>query len=275
MSTDKVPPTTHALQPAHRLRLVRSTRKLGALLGETPLLVDTATCPLSATTSRAAGSSSQQPQSSSLGLSSEDTGVSRPLLFLRLPIKTSPTPTQLTSPISGVTFNSPGTPGPVVDEDGGRRRKMAKLTRTLGDNVPLELVFPMHKGRRRAASMTTFDPRSEIGVRRHTLKGTLSHAVSFTSLRNKVNQDVQHYPVPSTDPIPELPSTVTRLWAESSASGGAWYTNEGDGADEYPISPPLANGPMHRQERGWSGEWAGDVENMEDVVQGLRALRLK
>ncbi|KAJ7479101.1 hypothetical protein FB451DRAFT_1172222 [Mycena latifolia] len=35
-----MPPTTHALPQTHRAHLIRSTRKLGALLGETPLLLD-------------------------------------------------------------------------------------------------------------------------------------------------------------------------------------------------------------------------------------------
>ncbi|KAJ7838765.1 hypothetical protein B0H14DRAFT_1081106 [Mycena olivaceomarginata] len=148
MST--LPPTTHALPQTHRAHLIQSTRKLGALLGETPLLLEpqghhsrnSSISSISSTTSNESNASKRsgrifadaQPRSSSLApadpaLVSTATHAPRPVLLLRL---ASPRPTSMVSPISPSFQLSPITPTFVVD----RRKKMAKLVRTLGTNVP-------------------------------------------------------------------------------------------------------------------------------------------
>ncbi|KAK7063666.1 hypothetical protein R3P38DRAFT_2819669 [Favolaschia claudopus] len=153
-----LPPTTHALPQTHRAHLIHSTRKLGALLGETPVLLEaqgfhsrnSSISSISSDDSIASKRSGRifadaQPRSSSLApadpaLVLEETtkkyaqNAPRPLLLLRL---ASPRPTSLISPISPAFPISPITPTIVVD----RRKKMAKLVRTLGTNVPPELVF--------------------------------------------------------------------------------------------------------------------------------------
>ncbi|KAJ7141955.1 hypothetical protein C8R43DRAFT_1016910 [Mycena crocata] len=168
-ATMHMPPTTHALPQTHRTNLIRSTRKLGAILGETPLLLEPTrghahSSSVSSTSSTDSSSSSASkrsgrifapsvPRSSSLAPASthttfnstsplpehsrecQQTDQHRPMLYLRL---ADPRPTSISSPISP-SF-SPLTPTfspPKID----RRKKMAKLTRTLGQNVPPELVF--------------------------------------------------------------------------------------------------------------------------------------
>jgi hypothetical protein len=157
-----LPPTTHALPHTHRTHLINSTRKLGAILGETPLLLEpvghhsrsssiSSISSINSTESTASKRSGRifadaQPRSSSLApadpalvseattKNSVATHAPRPVLLLRL---ASPRPISLVSPVSPAFPISPMTPTFVVD----RRKKMAKLTRTLGTNVPPELVF--------------------------------------------------------------------------------------------------------------------------------------
>ncbi|KAJ7502648.1 hypothetical protein B0H11DRAFT_2274768 [Mycena galericulata] len=151
-----MPPTSHELPQTHRAHLIRSTRKLGALLGETPLLVDAApgrshtpsssVSSTSSTDSRRSGRVFEPaPRSSSLAsVDPNERPASRaraapgprPLLYLQLAGPSRPTSVAAPSPLtSGFT---PITPTfPPID----RRKKMAKLVRTLGTNVPPELVF--------------------------------------------------------------------------------------------------------------------------------------
>ncbi|KAJ7148210.1 hypothetical protein C8R46DRAFT_1231222 [Mycena filopes] len=166
-TTTTLPPTTHALPSTHRAHLIRSTRKLGNILGETPLLLDphpsssshshsrsSSVSSISSTDSRRSGrifadaprSSSFAPaDTASLSSSNDDAPRSkssmdapRPMLFLRLAAQRPLSSVSLVSPRSpAFALDSPITPTFAVD----RRKKMAKLTRTLGANVPPELVF--------------------------------------------------------------------------------------------------------------------------------------
>ncbi|KAH7919523.1 hypothetical protein BV22DRAFT_1075099 [Leucogyrophana mollusca] len=198
------PPTTHTLDTAQRSRLMRSTRKLGAVLGTTPYLLEDDT-PLAYTllpigpvadakklrrqgsifahaqsqsvTSFSSASSSAYSHSpsaslvslpSSFGHSTESLTVppglhaasrktknqNRPL-YLRLntvPVSpsdlrfasSSPTTLSPHEPTNIAVFPpTPRTPSftqPSAAEV--RRKRMAKLARHLGENVPTELVFP-------------------------------------------------------------------------------------------------------------------------------------
>ncbi|KAJ6580355.1 hypothetical protein DFH09DRAFT_1275597 [Mycena vulgaris] len=172
--TTVMPPTTYALPSTHRAHLIRSTRKLGALLGETPLLLDqdsassisrghtpsNSISSISSTNSdsKRAGrifpvASPPPPRTSSLAAADaptpsragsntpEPSAPARPHLYLRLATPGArPASLALASPLLSPGFTgSPLSPAfpPSVD----RRRKMAKLVRTLGQNVPPELVF--------------------------------------------------------------------------------------------------------------------------------------
>ncbi|KAJ7776348.1 hypothetical protein B0H16DRAFT_1506429 [Mycena metata] len=292
-----MPPTTHALPHAQRAHLIRSTRKLGDLLGETPLLVESsagAQTLFSRSHSRSASTMSTEskrsarifmssPRTSSLGLgavpafgdatvhaesSPAPTTISRPMLFLRLPAAGSPPSpaaaermTPLPSPLSptfGLALNSPATPPPTLDTS--RRRKMAKLMRTLGENVPPELVFPTAptstpKAHRRASTLSVPESMRE----RH-----LARKRSTTSIAVEEEADAP-FSYPSTVPVEYFEEPVRRSIETSSDSSGEYLLPHGHEDDKH----------MHRREQGWSGEWGGKVSNMEDVVRSLRGLKMK
>ncbi|KAJ7458900.1 hypothetical protein FB451DRAFT_1507005 [Mycena latifolia] len=284
------PPTTHALSRAERLRLMRSTRKLGALLGETPLLAE-----IRPAGARPSSKASHGRSASTMSAVFKPTGrlvhggqtitrsasfristalpvsqatpapeparpapgatSARPILFLDLPVPgpgglTTPAErTPLPSPLSdtsSIVFNAPPTPS---EDAHRRRRKMARVVRTLGENVPPELVFPAAppKARRRA---------SIASVRECTFE--------------------QHYNGPSAAcdaeepfavPFVILPGPEDRVSSETDVPQAPHMSQEH-------LLPPSESG-MRRREQGWSGEWGGNVENMEDVVRRLRGLRLK
>ncbi|KAI5997795.1 hypothetical protein F5J12DRAFT_850404 [Pisolithus orientalis] len=191
------PPTTNTLDSHQRARLIRSTRKLGSLLGTTPFLLEgDATTVLPAAgntrhtskalkrqgsifnsrradlayvashspTSSAASSVSSlvscAPDSASGRQSLElpSSGVSKKLtrqlstksrpLYLRLnvvPVSPSDTrsvpPSPITCPSTGDSPLSPCSPAASVPDPAEMRRKrVAKLSRHLGENIPPELV---------------------------------------------------------------------------------------------------------------------------------------
>ncbi|KAJ7249118.1 hypothetical protein B0H12DRAFT_1122765 [Mycena haematopus] len=281
--TTTMPLTTHALPQTQRLRLMRSTRKLGELLGETPLLVETSPTSTSSPFSRRSRSASRvstepkrsgrlymasatTPQTSSLTLgvtrdvaSAGDSSLARPMLLLHLPAAhLSATEhadlTSLPSPLSptfSLTLNSPMTPTFPLDT---RRRKMAKLMRTLGENVPPELVFPtsIPKARRRA---------STVSVRESILERDLAHKNSATSF-NVVRIE---------DPFSDPPFTTEGR--SSSDTYSSTSTHDSTSSLEQLLPSSHAHRNMHRKEQGWSGEWAGGVSNMDDVVRRLRGLK--
>ncbi|KAJ7361030.1 hypothetical protein DFH08DRAFT_842925 [Mycena albidolilacea] len=231
MST--LPPTTHALPQTHRARLIQSTRKLGALLGETPLLLEpqghhsrnSSISSISSTTSNESNASKRsgrifadaQPRSSSLApadpaLVSNATHAPRPVLLLRL---ASPRPTSMVSPISPSFQLSPITPTFVVD----RRKKMAKLVRTLGTNVPPELVFS-------AAPKTAVPNRAVPAVMRGLSPAHGSHrrGMSDTSFASST----------LASPTREAAHASQAYYASTSGIDDGWVDL---GPSSYPPSP--------------------------------------
>lgn len=268
---------SYALPADQRTRLIRSTRKLEAILGATPHVVDEPAVYLlpigsaistkalrregrifthSASSSVSSFSSYDSISSSDFYSSESDSSRSpspahplpfessaslalftpiphkksntksksklrsnvplpRPLL-LRLQAVPLPHSTVPATPLSPTILNSPtASPTPTattfnagdLDTQCARRRKLAKLTRTLGENVPPELVFPpgRHQNRRRSASVN--------------------------------------------------------LVSESSSSASAFAHRPREYEYEY----------GYRREQGWSGEW--NNRDMEDVRKALRALK--
>ncbi|KAF8209030.1 hypothetical protein K438DRAFT_1811616 [Mycena galopus ATCC 62051] len=283
--TTTMPPTTHALPHSQRLRLMRSTRKLSALLGETPLLVEnSAPCSTSCTPthsrsasamvadSRPSGhiymASAALPCPSSLNLrpqnqvvhpASASTQLARPMLLLHLPAACgSPSSTERTplqSPLSStfsLALNSPATPTfPVVDP---RRRKMAKVMRTLGENVPPELVFPTSPNRRRA---------STLSVPNSILERGLAHPDKSSSMGL--------FPVEAQ--FDHISHQESRPSIDTLADSADTHASESSGDHLLPYWQ--VDRHMHRKEQGWSGEWGGNVSNMEEVVRTLRGLKIK
>ncbi|KAJ7609898.1 hypothetical protein FB45DRAFT_1010144 [Roridomyces roridus] len=257
--------TARELPPGHRLRLMRSARKLGNLLGGTPLIVS----PSDTNKQHQRGDVllaeeiRMPPVDPALNLVGEDQAA-RPTLMIHLPsITCTPAPETLT-PVS-VSVSTPLTPTfsfmlnspviPPVTVDAARRRKtMAKLVRTLGENIPPELVFGpdsesdsrpalMERGRRASTrSLPALPAESESSS-----LSTTTTAVSRNQNTLASNASVEHL-------VASSPST-SHTRNESGDPG------------------------MRRAEQGWSGEWGGGpgqgVESIADVVRGLRRLKAK
>jgi hypothetical protein len=189
-----LPPTYNTLDSADRIRLLRTARKVGDILGTTPHLVESTALPVTllpigpppespvdwrkhrrygsiftnASVTSLASIASSSSSSSFVSLNEEDESTCnaaptkkskrsaerprpRPLLLrlnhavpavsVELPI----TPNPLTSHNAEKSAMFPPTPStPVFTPNPAcvRRRKLAKLARHLGENVPPELVFP-------------------------------------------------------------------------------------------------------------------------------------
>ncbi|KAF8124632.1 hypothetical protein K438DRAFT_2002618 [Mycena galopus ATCC 62051] len=280
MAAPYMPPTTPALSEAQRRRLVRSTRKLGALLGETPLVADinatTGTAPKSFRLGHSRSVSAVVPDSNR-GRGFQDKVPYRPG---DSSASTSSTPHALPQPANARRLIIPREhPAPIAAEphfrpvsklpdnlhptaDTTRRRRMAKLVHTLGENIPPELVY--------AESRPLAHPRSS----------TLS--VPESALESRLGVDLTH----DESTVHELelfPSTAepyaprNRCSSDSDASESMHTSTVSSFSSRDPMLPearPRTMSSTHRREKGWSGEWGGDV-SMEDVVRTLRALKLK
>lgn len=205
-----------------RAHLVRSTRKLAHILGTTPTASDCS-----------------------------DTESIRSVRSLRKKPSTLTPATLLVSiPPSNLEFElDPLSPSPIsptspnYDEQAEKRRKLAKLRRTLGDNVPPELVFGMpptqqvkapaahHHQHRRGASLAQV---------------TYSRNVQSTRISLALTQKNKDAPFCPPSPI-------------SSSSS--------DDEEEYTYS-------MHscvREEPSWEGKW--NRMSMGEVRARLRQLK--
>ncbi|KAF7304022.1 hypothetical protein MIND_00633400 [Mycena indigotica] len=216
-----VPKTTHALKSEQRTRLIRSTRKMEAVLGETPFFVDSsprssllsAPSQLQSTTetrrARAAYIYTPTPRRSSLENLEEEGGpaaYSRPVLAVRLPPSSgsyrSHAPNDsIESPLMSAasmsttfSFSIPFTPGHESKRSSGsvssassmtaaaairraRTRKLAKVTRTLGERVPQELVFPTTSNAKRRSRRQSLLAQSATNAVMPTRRTTvLRHA---------------------------------------------------------------------------------------------------
>ncbi|KAJ6609584.1 hypothetical protein B0H10DRAFT_2063619 [Mycena sp. CBHHK59/15] len=315
-----MPPTTHVIPDTDRQRLVRSIRKIGSVLGETPLLeANSAPAHQHSSSSTNTGSRRLGPffQSlSSLSLSPSDASSSksdsghselsltRPSLCLRVPDVFEPLPPPL-SPTFSPSLASPLTPPD--NDDSTRRRTMAKLTRTLGENVPPELVFSAPVKRRRRAS-TLIMPESALEQMTFAAAGTLAverdagwrssinsgglglkRALSFVSLRSVTappevpassmspTAEVHVHPMRSSDEE-DTPNPASEwLYATKETPNGTIPTDDLPAyKDPYAIPHRRAQEfALHRREGSWTGDWEGNVGNMDDVMQRLRGLRAK
>lgn len=197
------------LNPQQRAHLLRSTKKLEAVLGTTPVVEGNVFEPVDSHSIFKFKPKARQPQPLILGLPSDTKRLPR-------------------SPLSPSFANSP------VDL---RRRKMAKLVRTLGENVPPELVFPnttSKQQRRRSWSVDT----------------------SPSAKPSKPSLDLAPFNnVVRIERTPTIDSDAT-LYESASAKSS--------------FDSIRSNG--RRKEREWSGEWN---QEMDAVIDRLRALRTK
>ncbi|KAJ6556899.1 hypothetical protein B0H10DRAFT_2121795, partial [Mycena sp. CBHHK59/15] len=315
-------PTTHNLPHEHRARLMRSTRKISEVVGETPLLVDLSSS-FSTAAATTAGRKLKRPRCSVEGEShpspssvstpdahlhpsnghvSSTTATTRPVLYLQLPTNTHRAPvTPLPSPTLTVTLNLAP-----VDEEAVRRRKMAKVRRTLGDNVPHELVFPLSTRKRdrrsrqpsilssKQSSILESVPErarvmSAVSGRCSRARGLKANAggskvgrppsvASSRTARHSKPEPLSHGWVWVGRPtyVPTVRSSRASVQSLSDDWIDVGNFKLAEAADSR-IPRPRASliRATHRREEGWSGEWAGKVGNMEDVVRELRRLKTK
>nr|GAT49580.1 predicted protein [Mycena chlorophos] len=270
--------------------------KLGAVLGETPFLVSRddpdSIPPLPSFAPRTPTSPSHgrsfsvatpgprtklytpMPRGSSLrrAASTKSHHGERPMLVIDVPhpdsvasglTSLSPDPS---SPLTPTTTDNISSSDEAANSDAARRRKLAKLARTLGENVPPSLVFPDHKdkeaertvkGRRRASTLTSQVPDvvADWNVN--------AAAVAATTVRVS--------PTPSARPSIDSSRSAHSSHSSSTAHGSQTTHSSG----EYLVVPRenVATN-THRSEKGWSGEWGGNL-SMDEVVKGLRGLKMK
>ncbi|KAJ7074838.1 hypothetical protein B0H15DRAFT_957028 [Mycena belliarum] len=266
-----VPLTTHHLRDKDRARLIRSTQKIKEVVGETPYLVDVGSSTPSSSQSQSANTKRARGKQPSISSALPVPNDARPVLYVRVP---EPTEHIAATPAPSPTLTvSLGLRAAVVSDDTARRRKMAKLARTLGPNVPKELVFPPptknQLSRLRRLTARSLDPPLSP-----------SRPESVTSARTSRRRST----VPRGDPIShgwvwvgkreEIPEEVLARARTDSGLPEDWVSVEKP--VEKPVDPQVRKlRAMYRKEEGWSGEWAGAVQNMDEVVTQLRSLKTK
>jgi hypothetical protein len=269
------PPTTNKLDAVQRARVMRYSRKLGAMLGTTPFLLEScgsrvpatlctasrldtnrrhyqrsvmdepraSTESLPAPYSHTASSSKESLLSTSDSSVESDVplvvtsksrcpdGTPRPLIFLDTVPLSSPnsrvqaTPRLTRSPSLDVP-QTPTTPTQASSVE-ARRRKMARVMRTLGERVPPELVF---------------QPSGKDSLEIH--------------------------PVPNTVLLDAGSVSRTRSVRRRSASVGA--TTQWQRALDLP-APVYSSSSKAPDDQRWVGEW--NRRNITQVQRELRALR--
>jgi len=284
MTTISPPLTTNTLDAEQRSRLLRSTRKLGAMLGATPLVLEVSPSPASPRTKsfrregRVFPSTRSSIESYVIVSSTTPMAPYQPILLdLSTPSKQQPKPTPkqkgarpLAQPLilrlrsvpakkarhSPITasfdFNASSSP-----TQNDRRRKMAKLTRTLGENIPPELVFA---------------PKRSLETRRPTTQKGLSAPIH-------ADESIVLSPVPESKK--RAGGRPRSLTLGSTPTPTPQYAMRGTTSLDSPRQQATfgqteaewgrrENG-VRRKEREWSGEW--NVQDMGDVVKALRELR--
>ncbi|KAJ7212831.1 hypothetical protein B0H12DRAFT_1242373 [Mycena haematopus] len=290
-----VPPTTHSLPKPQRLRLMRSTRKLTALLGATPLLVDseehlrTFESPLEpdpheypATIMSILSSAERDPADggpAALVSVLLPQSTQQPTLLLR--INTVPTranrgrtnsqgwgrPASLTG-----FLPLPMSPGDDDDEVhavlAARRNKMARVTRILGENVPPELVFPPVAPPRRTPRT---DRESECESDSETPVEEIKSRLSIEEVRfAKIELAPLHAAVPP--PSAYTSGSESSLPHQSASSDRGWLPQSIRRSTSQKRHNGRSTPVVMRTETGWIGEW-----NQEEstVVKTLRELKQK
>ncbi|KIM75293.1 hypothetical protein PILCRDRAFT_827394 [Piloderma croceum F 1598] len=272
------PPTANTLKPHQRSRLMKSTQKLGKILGTTPYLLESSDLPItllpvggprksakaprsvfthSASSSVSSFGSESPLTSSSISLTSlpssngsydvlplarpgfSDTKHSRskeaptPLVIRLHTVPVSPSNERFASslpstpstavPITTTKYSFPPTPcTPTFDQSEIRRKRMAKLTRHLGETIPPHLI-----------SATPVDsPEADMvsARKRRSMSVDGINAVEDIDIVSELGFS-QHKPAVSFCPKPQVQARLT----------------------------------------SWVGEWNRD--DMQEVQKQLRALR--
>ncbi|KAJ7681843.1 hypothetical protein DFH06DRAFT_1387647 [Mycena polygramma] len=163
-------------------------------------------------------------------------------------------------------------------DDTARRRKMAKLERTLGANVPTELVFPPENlDGRRYRRLTARTVKAELGESLSRRQSSMSRA-SGRKYREVPTDSISHGWV-WVGKREDIPSEIRERRQRTRVDSGVsfdWGRRRDLVEDEDIPATKASAGGMNRRESAWSGEWAGSVSvrNMEDVLRRLRGLKV-
>ncbi|KAJ3757093.1 hypothetical protein EV360DRAFT_71433 [Lentinula raphanica] len=319
MSTSSctVSSTSNHLTPSQRMRLMRSTRKLGEMLGTTPVFDSSSSSVLdqrpSAAPSRSSPTISLHHTTSSPR--SKSKALPRPLVLSLqsrpAALSSSRPPLSPTTPLSptSISTNLASTPSLRREESEyqnylqqTRRKRMAKLTRTLGENIPPELVFSHPTSRSRspsvdAAALATFT----VSVK--DLSSEASHKPQETVIPiYPQSSPVPHSPSPSAMPrstslrTPSSSFVARRMMRKGPSHG---HTKTNTLAHVQLVVPPPTSGRTssdtirstssslstaseptrrsgetkrtYRKQAGWSGEW--NRQDMDEVMHRLRGLK--
>ncbi|KAF7306224.1 hypothetical protein MIND_00412900 [Mycena indigotica] len=327
----------HSLHRDDRMRLMRSTRKIGEVMGETPHPVYPAQArkpdkkalpPVpppkdTALRHRHRPSLDYTREVTSNGAASAS--IARPVLFINLPespqraiprplptlsptLTPTLTPTPLPSPSSTVKSfiaNPHSIAGAIrrygvtIKDESARRRTMAKLARTLGETVPPALVFPpdsetAKKEERKARRLTVRSVKSDKGSVRSVGRESVTSRTSRETRSRKRGgkDDISRGWVwvgrPEEIPVGVKVKLKPRRRVDSGAPPFNWYPpheqeeddipeDDDEYLDEASALAPYMNDSLRvrRREDGWSGEWVGNVQNMDEVVKGLRSLKVR
>jgi hypothetical protein len=292
-NTRPPPPTTNKLDAAQRARVMRSSRKVGAVLGTTPFLLESCGSTVPVTLHRAAtqldtsrshsrtqlsrakhrhrhysvfeegrasseslppllpsqASSSSNESLLSISDSSAEGGETtvplmlavkslhpgvnpRPLILVNSeprPSSHSRVPSITPSPLSP-SFDTPSTPTTPIELSRveARRRKMARVVRTLGENVPPELVF---------------------------------HPSDSEDWSEKISSESRSSPRKLTNP------KTNRHRSASVGSNAQWQR-----LVELP-APVFSSSSRAPEDQRWIGEW--NRRNIAQVQRELRSLRCR
>lgn len=282
-SSHRVPSTSNGLSHSQRLRLVRSTRKLGEMLGTTPVINGSAS-DFGQQPAASSGASSSLQHSSSLRLSRKGKGTKvlpRPLVLSLHALPASHrVPAGPTTPLSptSIATNTPSYHDDFEVDDllQARRRRMAKLTRTLGENIPPELVFSSARRSSRprscsvdaAALAATFQVTvvSPIEPTFHqpptpTRSSSLHVLAKPRTLASRLRNRHGHASSLGMEGL-HLQEVATfapsRKSSESDASVSTTYSSK-------------SMKETYRKQAGWSGEW--NRQDIQEVMNRLRGLK--
>ncbi|KAK1226156.1 hypothetical protein PQX77_010867 [Marasmius sp. AFHP31] len=288
--------TTAQLTHSQRNRLIKSTRKLGNLLGETPMCEDSS---VASTSSKPSGPSHRP----ALSLSAKSTAIGRPSLSLTRPstapettLPVPPLPSSLTPSPLDTPQRSPFSPtfGPLnrdspfcpsdseteASHKADMRKKLAKLCRTFGENVPVELVTisdSLEVGATGGIGTRPPKPLKKTkSLRLQSSKPSLkpiqpnsSPTPTRTITRSaSLHTSLRHSPARHSRTTSEYTGNIDREIAFTKLTAQS--------QDSIPPSPPLEHSGKHvmmthRKGREWSGEWNAD--DMAQVVNRLRSLK--
>ncbi|ESK84403.1 hypothetical protein Moror_10146 [Moniliophthora roreri MCA 2997] len=307
--------TAHHLSHSQRTRLIRSTRKLGSLLGTTPQVIDE-----EPRTPR--GSFDRKSKLGSAGKHGGQTPLPPPLV-LRLqavprgsssnsnPSSSSSPSITLQVPLSplsptleSLNRDSPQCPLPPSPSSISypapydiRRKKMAKLTRTLGENIPPELVFQSSSPRPAKKFSRSWSVESlktadlPLSLKAEPVELDFVVRVSSSSEESSTWKP-QIQPRSSSLRVRSRTQSISRSRRDDrscspgSKSSSSWRRGHGYTPSESQTGflsssssweddcweleeDPNAYG--RKKEREWSGEW--NQKDMGDVLRKLRNLK--